>query len=569
MGVAGGSESTARTPSPAVGGEAPELNAGRSREGGGRDMHLWVSLPERRVMLSCGGEAVKVKGTHVKTSHRPHRHHRGLSCRSLLFAAVALGVILLPFLFTRASFPSLDGAAICCSINGLRWMLGPGILGRGNSRELMNKLKLVFLEMDGVDMEMKLVETAPKSYSDLVADMSSHPHQDIKTFALKTKAMLLKMHRKVQLAGLQASVFRHLASIDIPKSMHCLTLRLAEEYYNNALARSPLPPTEFVSRLNNHSFIHLALLTDNVLAAAVVASSTVKSSTNPKNIVFHVVTDKKTYASMHSWFALNPVFPAVVEVKGLHQFDWPNHVTTNILETVEVHKKTWEHSYHSISDKKYERLEALGPSSQSLLNYLKIHLPDLFPELDKVIFVHDDVVVCRDLSPLWYLDLKGKVNGAVRTAEGKGDYCVGKTFGDYLNFSSAVVSVHFDRDQCAWVDGMNIFDLKAWRRTNITTTYQHWLKLNYESGFMLWHPGSLPPALMAFEGHTNSIHPSWHLWGLGHQLPADESIQSSAVLHFSGPAKPWLEIGFPMLRNLWHAHVNYSNEFVESCRGIE
>ncbi|MQL72928.1 hypothetical protein Taro_005250 [Colocasia esculenta] len=524
-----------------------------------------LCMVERRV-ISCGtGEVVKVKG-----HQQQQQQHRRVSCRSVLVAVLVLGVVFLSLL-------SLGGAAICRSMNCLWWRYGRGTFGGSSSQELMNELKLGLLEVEKVDMELKLLETAPQSFGDLVADMSSDPHQDIKAFALKIKAMMLLLEQilnvrhSIELARLRESVSRHLASIDIPKSMHCLSLILLEEYYRNALARSPLPPPEYVSHLNNHSFVHLALLTDNVLAAAVVVSSTIKSSANPENLVFHIIADKKSYATMHSWFALNPAFSAVVEVKGLHQLEWPSHVSASIMETVKIHQITWDHSYHGTSNDKYQRLEALRPSSQSLLNHLIIHLPELFPELDKIIFLHDDVVVCRDLSPLWDLDLKGKVNGAVRTAEGKGDYCIGETFGDYLNFSNMKVSIQFDRHQCAWKDGMNIFDLNAWRRSNISETYLHWLKLNHESGFAFWRLGSsMPPALIAFEGHTYSIPPSWHLWGLGHRPPEDdELLRSSAVLHFSGPAKPWLQIGFPVLRNLWHAHVNQSNEFVKSCRDPE
>ena len=44
-----------------------------------------------------------------------------------------------------------------------------------------------------------------------------------------------------------------------------------------------------------------------------------------------------------------------------------------------------------------------------------LHVKQLFPNLDKVVFLDDDVVIQRDLSPLWEIDLEGKVNGAVET----------------------------------------------------------------------------------------------------------------------------------------------------------
>lgn len=90
----------------------------------------------------------------------------------------------------------------------------------------------------------------------------------------------------------------------------------------------------------------------------------------------------------------------------------------------------------------------------------------------------DDVVVQHDLTPLWELDLNGQVNGAVGMwgGDGESSYCLARTFGEYLNFSNSIISSEFEPDQCAWLYGMNVFDLQAWRRTNITQTYHSWLK---------------------------------------------------------------------------------------------
>lgn len=96
----------------------------------------------------------------------------------------------------------------------------------------------------------------------------------------------------------------------------------------------------------------------------------------------------------------------------------------------------------------------------------------------------------------------------------------------------------------------------------------HALK-NVESGFTLWLLGELPPALVAFHGHVHPINPSWHLSGLGSGQPSSALVQKmvgeAAVIHFSGPTKPWLEIGSPQLRRLWTVHVNFSNEYIRSC----
>lgn len=100
-----------------------------------------------------------------------------------------------------------------------------------------------------------------------------------------------------------------------------------------------------------------------------------------------------------------------------------------------------------------------------------------------MILLDDDVVVQRDLTPLWDLNLNGNVLGAViaqKSDEGVDSHCIGKKLSDYLNFSNPMISslslVSHRDHQCAWLSGMTIYDLQAWRWTNITQAYQHWLK---------------------------------------------------------------------------------------------
>lgn len=101
----------------------------------------------------------------------------------------------------------------------------------------------------------------------------------------------------------------------------------------------------------------------------------------------------------------------------------------------------------------------------------------LFPDLEKIVFLDDDVVIQHDISSLWELDLNGKVIGSVFKSWCGDSCCPGSKYMNYLNFSHPLISSKFNGDQCAWLYGMNIFDLEAWRRTNITETYHHWLKL--------------------------------------------------------------------------------------------
>ena len=101
----------------------------------------------------------------------------------------------------------------------------------------------------------------------------------------------------------------------------------------------------------------------------------------------------------------------------------------------------------------------------------------LFPDLDKIVLLDDDVVVQRDLSSLWETDLNGNVVGAVVDLWCGSNCCLGRKYKDYFNFSHPLISSNLLQDDCAWLSGMNVFDLKAWRQTNITEAYSTWLRL--------------------------------------------------------------------------------------------
>jgi len=99
-------------------------------------------------------------------------------------------------------------------------------------------------------------------------------------------------------------------------------------------------------------------------------------------------------------------------------------------------------------------------------------MPEIHPKLEKILFLDDDVVVQKDLTPLWDIDLKGMVNGAVETCKESFH-----RFDTYLNFSHPKISENFNPHACGWAFGMNMFDLKEWKKRNITGIYHYWQDL--------------------------------------------------------------------------------------------
>ncbi|XP_043706559.1 probable galacturonosyltransferase 14 [Telopea speciosissima] len=532
-------------------------------------MQLHFSPSMKSITISSSNGFLDLMKIKVAARHVSYR---------TLFHTILILAFLLPFVFILTAVVTLEGVNKCSSLDclGRRW--GPRFLGRADdSTKLVKGLYKIFnhVKAEQIPADMKL----PESFSQLVSEMKNS-HYDAKTFAMKLKAMMEKFDREIRESKFAELMNKHFAATSIPKGLHCLSLRLTDEYSSNAHARKQLPSPELLPLLSDNSYHHFVLATDNILAASVVVTSAVKTSLKPEKIVFHVITDKKTYAGMHSWFALNPLPPAIVEVRGVHQFDWLTRENVPVLEAIENQHgiRDYYHGNHVAGANLSETtlrsfasiLQARSPKYILLLNHIRIYLPELFPNLDKMVFLDDDVVIQRDLSALWEIDLKGKVNGAVETCKGEDEWVMSKHFKNYFNFSHPLIAKSLNPDECAWAYGVNIFDLRAWRKTDIRDAYHYWLKENLKSNLTLWKLGTLPPALIAFKDHVHPIDPSWHLLGLGYQSKTNiESVKTAAVIHYNGQSKPWLEIGFEHLRPFWTKYVNYSNVFVRNCHILE
>lgn len=153
------------------------------------------------------------------------------------------------------------------------------------------------------------------------------------------------------------------------------------------------------------------------------------------------------------WFLFNSPAEATVHVDSMESFDW---LSTKYNAT-------------------FPREFFVDPRYSSELNHLRFYLPDVFPHLHKIVFLDHDVVVQRDLSKLWDVNMRGKVNGAVQTCEeGEPSF---RRMDMLLNFTDPFIADNFDPNECTWAFGMNFFDLQEWRRQDLTSLYHKYLLL--------------------------------------------------------------------------------------------
>uniref|UniRef100_A0A1J3FYL9 Hexosyltransferase n=1 Tax=Noccaea caerulescens TaxID=107243 RepID=A0A1J3FYL9_NOCCA len=339
---------------------------------------------------------------------------------------------------------------------------------------------------------------------------------------------------------MKQSVFLYqLAVQTMPKSLHCLSMRLTVEYFKSAAL-----DIEDSEKFSDPSLLHFVIISDNILASSVVINSTVVHARESKNFVFHVLTDEQNYFAMKQWFIRNPCKQATVQVLNIEKFEMDSSEMKLTLPT------EFRVSFAGGDNlgSQQNRTHYLSLFSQS--HYL---LPKLFHKLEKVVILDDDVVVQRDLSPLWELDMEGKVNGAVKSCSVR------------LGQLKSLKRGSFDANACLWMSGLNVIDLAKWRELGVSETYHKFYK-EMSGGDESREAIALQASLLTFQDQVYALDDKWALSGLGYDYYINtQSIKNAAILHYNGNMKPWLELGIPQYKNYWRNHLNREDRFLSDC----
>ncbi|CAN6922667.1 hypothetical protein Bca4012_091557 [Brassica carinata] len=413
------------------------------------------------------------------------------------------------------------------------------------------------LEEDAFRLLEKEVKDKVKTARMMIVE--SKESYDTQLKIQKLRDTIFAVQEQLAKAKKSGAVASLISAKSVPKSLNCLAMRLVGERINNPEKYKDAP---FDSAVEDPSLYHYAIFSDNVIAVSVVVRSVVMNAEEPWKHVFHVVTDRMNLAAMKVWFKMRPLDRgAHIEIKSVEEFKFLNSSYAPVLKQLESAKlqKFYFENQAENATKDAHNLKFKNPKYLSMLNHLRFYLPEMYPKLNKILFLDDDVVVQKDVTGLWKINLDGKVNGAVET-------CFGSfhRYGQYLNFTHPLIKESFNPNACAWAFGMNIFDLNAWRREKCTDQYHYWQNLNEDR--TLWELGTLPPGLMTFYSKTKSLDKSWHVLGLGYNpgVSMDE-IKKAAVIHYNGNMKPWLDIAMNQYKSLWTKYVDNEMEFVQMC----
>lgn len=190
-------------------------------------------------------------------------------------------------------------------------------------------------------------------------------------------------------AATQSATFGQLAAEAVPKSLHCLSLKLVTKWATNEEFRDEAQVVQesFAPKLTNRSLYHFCVFSDNVLGASVVINSTIMNSNHPELLVFHVVTDAVNEGSMKAWFAMNDFKGVAIEIQHVESFTWLNATYVPVLKQLQD-AETKSYYFRSISqgggDAQKTALKFRNPKYLSMLNHLRFYIPEVYPALEKV-----------------------------------------------------------------------------------------------------------------------------------------------------------------------------------------
>uniref|UniRef100_A0A0D9XNK7 Hexosyltransferase n=1 Tax=Leersia perrieri TaxID=77586 RepID=A0A0D9XNK7_9ORYZ len=339
----------------------------------------------------------------------------------------------------------------------------------------------------------------------------------------------------------QSAFLYHLGVQTMPKTHHCLNMRLTVEYFKSTSIHMDQSNKQ---KLDDPNFHHYTIFSKNVLAVSTTINSTVMNSKDSGNIIFHLFTDAQNFYAMKHWFDRNSYLEATVHVtdiedhwklsKGVDSHDikllWP-------AEEFRVTFRNHSQSFHK--QIKTEYISSFGHS-----HFL---LPDLLPSLNRVVVLDDDLIVQKDLSSLWNLNMGGKVIGAIQFCEVR------------LGQLKAYTKEHnSDDNSCVWLSGLNVVELEKWRELDITSRYDQFLQKLQKDSATSFPLKVLPISLLIFQDLIYPLEDSLIQSGLGHDYGISQTdIKRSATLHYNGVMKPWLDLGIHDYKGYWRNVARY------------
>ncbi len=199
-------------------------------------------------------------------------------------------------------------------------------------------------------------------------------------------------------------------------------------------------------------------------------------------------------------------------------------------------------------------LKASTPDERRIeLFTMRLRLPDILPQLDRILFLDSDILVVDDISKLWEIDLRGQWLGAAACLNTSDDVCLRNYNNEFtIQFKKAVDPIN---------GGVVMMDLRKMREQKISEALTGWLEANRAQ---IYNPDQ-EAISMHCAGQFTVLPPEWNFrlfaepyWTSSWRGYREYIKLKPSIVHFQSPLRP----------NLLRGRLPYFPEWIDLHRQV-
>jgi lipopolysaccharide biosynthesis glycosyltransferase len=195
----------------------------------------------------------------------------------------------------------------------------------------------------------------------------------------------------------------------------------------------------------------------------------------------------------------------------------------------------------------------LHSAPNSSASFFRMMLPDLLPDLDRIIYLDCDIVVCSPLTELWQCKMGDAIVGAVRDAVSP--WAAGQFMTHWRDLGLPPDAPYFN-------SGVLIIPLSVWRKEGVAAAMLDLLRSVH------CVQGDQDALNTIAHGHWHELSRRWNVqtmdWlgqTIGWVLMREEieaALADPAIIHYTTPGKPWWLGSAHPRDDLWFEHLGFT-----------
>ncbi|NWU97446.1 GL8D1 protein, partial [Upupa epops] len=286
----------------------------------------------------------------------------------------------------------------------------------------------------------------------------------------------------------------------------------------------PAAPQRLAGGKNEKEISVVIAAPEERLGGAIAAMNSIHHHTRT-NVVFHIVTLNETVDHLRLWLSQAALKNLRYRILSFDPGVLEGKVSVDPLKA-----------------------DTLKP-----LTFARFYLPVLVPQVEKAIYVDDDVIVQDDILELYNTPLKpGHAAAFSDDCDSTSNKVAVRGAGNQYNYigfldykKETIRKLAMKANTCSFNPGVFVANLTEWKLQNITEQLEKWMALNVvENLYSKTLSGSImtPPMLIVFYKQHSSIDPMWNVRHLGSSAGkrySPQFVKAAKLLHWNGHFKPW------------------------------